>query len=404
MASSSAWFATCTRGLRKFLSWQQVFVVVAVALFAILKVIDWEGAEFGPILIYSLVIGNLTWPAMNVLAPFSDRFRSPYNWLVFIPTLFVVALASSILALLVTLAVYRSPLAAFWAQFWTGGRLGVMMVMIVGIIIHLYNDTRAKLESRNLELQRTLEVGKTESQHQEEELGKAREIQEGLLPKKIPQVRGLEIAGSWQPARAIGGDFYDVVKFSDRTVGVCIGDVVGKRLSAALLMANVQASFRAFTSEVTAPGLLAGKLNDVLCNNLAADKFITFWYCVIDVHARSMTYAGAGHWPPILFRKSGQAISLREGGTPLGIFPDQIYEHARVNLEPGDQLVLYTDGLTEATNSEGEEFGEARLVELTNRNLRLSAADLLATVAKEVNRYCGGNFQDDLTLVVVSVK
>ncbi|MGH9713209.1 MAG: PP2C family protein-serine/threonine phosphatase [Candidatus Acidiferrales bacterium] len=404
MVSSSAWFQTCTRGLRKFVSWQQVFIVVAVALFAVLKVTDWEGAEFGPILIYSLVIGNLVWPVMNVLAPFSERFRSPYNWVVFIPTLFAVALSSSTLALLVTLAVYRAPLSVFRAQFLTGGRLGVIVVMIVGIIIHLYKDTRAKLESRNRELQQTLEVGKTESQQQEEELGKAREIQEGLLPKRIPQVRGLEIAGEWQPARAVGGDFYDVVRFSERQIGICIGDVVGKRLSAALLMANVQASFRAFTSELSTPGLLTGKLNDVLCNNLAADKFITFWYCVIDVHEGSLSYAGAGHWPPILFRKSGQAISLREGGTPLGIFPDQIYQHTGVNLESGDQLVLYTDGLTEAASADGEEFGEERLIELTGRNLGLSASELLATVSKEVTRYCGGNFQDDVTLVVVNVK
>jgi phosphoserine phosphatase RsbU/P len=170
------------------------------------------------------------------------------------------------------------------------------------------------------------------------------------------------------------------------------------------LMANVQASFRAFTSEVSTPGLLTGKLNDVLCNNIAADKFITFWYCVIDVHEGSMSYAGAGHWPPILFRKSGQAISLKEGGTPLGIFPNQIYEHTGVNLESGDQLVLYTDGLTEATNSDGEEFGEARLIELASRHLRLGAPELLNILAKEVTRFCGGNFQDDLTLVVVSVR
>lgn len=404
MASLSELFQTCTRGLRTFLSWQQIFLVAAVALFAVLKVTGWEGAEFGPILIYSLVIGNLTWPAMNVLAPFSDRFRSPYNWIVFIPILFVVALVGSMLALFVTLMVYRAPIAEFRVQFWTGGRLGVVMVMIVGIVVHLYKDTRARLESRNLELQRTLEDGKTESQQQEEELGKAREIQEGLLPKRIPQVRGLEIAGTWQPARAVGGDFYDVVKFSEKRIGVCIGDVVGKRLSAALLMANVQASFRAFTSEPSTPGLLTGKLNAVLCNNIAADKFITFWYCVIDVHDGTMSYTGAGHWPPILFRKSGQAISLREGGTPLGIFPDQIYEHTGVNLEAGDHLVLYTDGLTEATNSEGEEFGEARLIELASRHLRLGAPELLSTLAKEVTRFCGGNFQDDLTLVVVSVK
>jgi phosphoserine phosphatase RsbU/P len=404
MDSISAFFSSSSRSLRKILFWQQVFVVVAVALFAVLKVTNWEGADFGAILIYSLVIGNLVWPAMNWLAPLSDRCGSPYNWLVFIPTLFLVALASSALALLVTLAVYRAPLSVFPAQFRTGGRLGVIVVLIVGVIIHFYTRTRARLERRNLELQRTVEYGKSESQRQEEELDKAREIQEGLLPKKIPQVRGLEIAGVWQPTLAVGGDFYDVVKFSDRRVGVCIGDVVGKRLSAALLMANLQASFRAFASEIISPGSLTGKLNDVLCNNIAADKFITFWYGMIDVHEGKLSYAGAGHWPPILLRKSGEVLSLKEGGTPLGIFPGQPYEPASVELESGDHLMLYTDGLTEATNSAGEEFGEKRLLELMIRNHRLSTSELLETVAKEVTRFCAGNFQDDLTLVVVTVK
>jgi sigma-B regulation protein RsbU (phosphoserine phosphatase) len=383
---------------------QQVLIVVAVAVFALLKVTDMRGVDFGVILIYSLVIGNLTWPTMVWLAPFCGRFRTPIDWIVYVPLLLLVALASSVLALLAVLIIYRAPLAEFREQYWIGGRLGVVVVLIVGSIIRLYGLTRERLEVRNLELQRTLEDGKTQSQIQEEELGKAREIQEALLPKQIPQVRGLEIAGVWQPTLAVGGDFYDIVKFSEGKVGICIGDVVGKRISAALLMANLLASFRAFVSEVVSPGVLVGRLNDVLCNNIAADKFITFWYCTIDVHKGALSYTGAGHWPPILFRKSGEAISLREGGTPLGIFPDQPYDITGVKLESGDQLVLYTDGLTEAVNSEGEEFGEARLIKLTNRHLRLSASDLLETVAKEVTRYCGGNFQDDLTLVIVSVK
>lgn len=404
MASPSARFSFSSPGLRKFVARQQVLIIVAVAVFAVLKVTNTKGADFGPILIYSLVIGNLTWPAMIWLAPFSNRFRSPFDWLVYIPILFLGALVSSVLALLAVLAMYRSPLAEFREQYWIGGRLGVVVVLIVGCIIRLYDVTRERLERRNLELQRSLEDGKTQSQKQDEEFGKAREIQEGLLPKKIPQLRGLEIAGVWKPALAVGGDFYDIVKFSEGKVGVCIGDVVGKRISAALLMANLLASFRAFVSEVVPPGILAGKLNDVLCNNIAADKFITFWYCTIDVHQGRLSYAGAGHWPPILLRKSGEAISLKEGGTPLGIFPDQQYGITGVKLESGDQLVLYTDGLTEAMNSNGEEFGEARLVALANRNLRLSASDLLETVSKEVTRYCGGDFQDDFTLVIVSVK
>lgn len=404
MASPSARSSSSFQGLRRILPRQQLFIVIAIALFAVLKITDWKGAEFAPIVIYTFVIGNLTWPAMNRLAPFSDRFRSPYNWIVFVPILFIVALASSTLALLVTLAVYRAPLSMFRQLFWTGGRLGVLMVLIVGCIIHFYNQTRAMLERRNWELQRTVEDGKSQSEEQQQEMGKAREIQEGLLPKRIPQVRGLEIAGVWQPARAIGGDFYDVVKFSERKMGVCIGDVVGKGISAALLMANLQASFRAFTPEAISPGTLVEKMDGVLCNNIAGDKFVTFCYCTIDVAEGKLTYAGAGHWPPILLRRSGEAIVMRDGGPPLGIFPSGVYGDTILELGPGDQLVFYTDGLTEATNSEGREFGERRLIELASQHLRLSAEQLLEKIVREVTRFCAGDFQDDLTMVVVSVK
>jgi phosphoserine phosphatase RsbU/P len=404
MASPSARSSWSFPGLRRILPRQQLFIVIAIALFAVLKITDWQGAEFGPIVIYTFVIGNITWPAMNRLAPFSDRFRNPYNWIVFVPILFIVALASSTLALLVTLAVYRAPLSMFRRLFWTGGRLGVLMVLIVGCIIHFYNLMRAMLERRNWELQRTVEDGKSQSVEQQQEMGKAREIQEGLLPKRIPQVRGLEIAGVWQPARAIGGDFYDVVKFSERKMGVCIGDVVGKGISAALLMANLQASFRAFTPEAISPGTLVGKMNGVLCNNIAGDKFVTFCYCTIDVAEGRLTYAGAGHWPPILLRRSGEAIVLRDGGPPLGIFPGGVYEDTILELGSGDQLVFYTDGLTEATNSEGHEFGEQGLIELGSQHLRLGAEQLLEKIVREVTRFCAGNFQDDLTMVVVSVK
>jgi sigma-B regulation protein RsbU (phosphoserine phosphatase) len=169
-------------------------------------------------------------------------------------------------------------------------------------------------------------------------------------------------------------------------------------------MANLQASFRAFASEAVSPGTLVGKLNEVISSNIAADKFITFCYCAIDATDNRATYASAGHCPPILFHKSGEAVPLREGGTPLGIFPDRKYEDAGLQLEPGDRLVLYTDGLTEAMNSEEQEFGELRLVELGSRNIALSASEMLAAIKKEVVSFCNGSFQDDFTLVVVAVK
>ena len=390
--------------VRIFLSNQGLYLVVAVALFAILRVTNWHGADFGAVLLYSLVAGNFVSPAMNRLTPWSSSFESPYNWITYEVCLFFVSVVSSAAAVLVTMVAYQVPLELFSAQFKGGGRLGVVVVMIVGTIVHLYNETRATLEHTTRELQRTVELRKTQSQLQEEELDKAREIQERLLPKIIPQIRGLDVAGAWQPASVVSGDYFDVLKFGENKIGVCICDVVGKGISAALLMANLQATFRAFASEPTSPGSVVTKLNEVICNNIAPDKFVTFCYCLIDANERTLTYASAGHWPPILLRRSGNSLSLKEGGPPLGLFPVHDYRDIVVPLESGDQLIMYTDGLTEALNPEGQEFGEANLTRLGLQNMRLGATHMLDTLKREVNRHCGGCFQDDLTLVVVAVK
>jgi sigma-B regulation protein RsbU (phosphoserine phosphatase) len=406
MTFSIAKLSSHSDGARTFFSRQGVLFVVAVALFAILWVtnVRGRGTGFVPVLLYTLIIGNLTTPIMNRLAPLSSRLRFPWDWVAFLIFLFLTAVAIASLTVVIIMAVYRIPIGSYFPQLWSSGRLVIVVVLVVGSIRHLHEESRVRLEGKNLELQRAVEIGNTRSQQQEKELDKAREIQEGLLPKKIPQVRGLEVAGAWQPASTVGGDYFDVLKFSERKLGVCIGDVVGKGISAALLMANLQASFRAFASEAVSPGVLVGKLNEVLSNNIAPDKFVTFCYCMIDTRDNRFTYASAGHCPPILFHKSGEAVPLKEGGTPLGIFPDRKYEDAGLQIESGDRLVLYTDGLTEAMNSDEQEFGERRLVELGSRKIALGASELVAAIKKEVGSFCNGSFQDDFTLVVVAVK
>src|ERR1700745_3727064 len=358
--------------IRAFLSNQGLLLIVALAVFAILRVTNWSGADFGAIVLYSLMAGNLVYPAMNRVAPCASRFPSPYNWVAYESCLVLVALVSSAAAVAVTMAAYRVPLERFASQFRGGGRLGVVVVLIVGTIIHLYNLTNAKLEHTSRELKRTLELGKTQAQRQEQDLDQAREIQERLLPKRIPQSRGLDIAGAWNPASVVSGDYFDVVKFGDTKIGVCICDVVGKGISAALLMANLQASFRAFASEPVSPGAVVSKLNEVICNNIASDKFVTFCYCTLDVNTSTLTYASAGHWSPVLLRRSGQTHSLKDGGPPLGLFPDHAYDNIELELAPGDHLVLYTDGLTEARNTSGVEFGERSVTRIGNENMRLT--------------------------------
>jgi sigma-B regulation protein RsbU (phosphoserine phosphatase) len=404
MPFSAPKFFSPSGSMRRFLSSQLLNVLVAVALFAVLWVVDWRRADFAGILIYSVVAGSVTMAVMKRIAPVFMRLSLFYHWLVYLCLLFLVALASSILSVAVIMLVFQIPYSQFGTEFWLSGRLGTVVITLVGILYHLYTESRSALEVRNLELQRTADVAQTHSQQQGQELEKAREIQEGLLPKKIPQVKGLEVAGAWQPARVVGGDYYDVLKFSERKIGICIGDVVGKGITAALLMANLQASFRAFAEEGMSPGALCGKLHGVISNNVAQEKFVTFCYCTIDAEKNKLTYASAGHCPPLLLRGRGEAISLKEGGTPLGILPGKEYADTEVQLEAGDRLVLYTDGLTEAMNAEDEEFGEPRLVGLGRKNTGLGAAELLEVIRKEVSGFSGGSFQDDFTLVVVAVK
>jgi serine phosphatase RsbU (regulator of sigma subunit) len=406
MTFSIAKLLSHSDGARTFFSRQGVLFVVAVALFAVLWVTNMRGPGTGfvPVLLYTLIIGNLTTPIMNHLAPYSSRLRFPLDWIAYLTLLFLTAVAVVSLTLTIVMVLYRISFDSFFGQLWSTGKLVVVVILIVGSVRHLHEESRVRLEGKNLELQRAVEMENTRSQQQARELDKAREIQEGLLPKKIPQVRGLEVAGMWQPASVVGGDYFDVLKFSESKMGVCVGDVVGKGISAALLMANLQASFRAFASEAVSPGVLVGKLNEVLSNNIAPDKFVTFCYCTIDTRNNRFTYASAGHCPPILFHKSGEAVPLKEGGTPLGIFPERKYEDGGLAMESGDRLVLYTDGLTEAMNSDEEEFGERRLVDLGSQKIALGAAELVAAIKKEVVSFCNGSFQDDFTLVVVAVK
>jgi len=197
---------------------------------------------------------------------------------------------------------------------------------------------------------------------QERDFEKAREIQQGLLPKQIPQLAGYEIACAWQPARAVAGDYYDVIKLSDSALGICIADVVGKGMPAALLMSNLQAIVRAMASEDMPPKQLCEKVNRVISSNMTPGKFITFFYCLLDAKQKKLSYSNAGHNRPILFHQDGTWLELKEGGLALGMSRERNYEQGEAELKSGDRLLLFTDGVTEVVNAEREEFGEERLV------------------------------------------
>ena len=236
----------------------------------------------------------------------------------------------------------------------------------------------------------------------EEEMAEAEQIQRALLPKELPRIEGLEMAVAWQPARAVGGDYFDVLKFGDHHTGICIADVAGKGMPAALLMSNVQAVLKSFASETIAPGDLCASVNAVVCENIVLNRFISCFYALVDSRKRKLSYANAGHYPPMLVRH-GRCLRLSEGGPVLGVFPHQHYGQQEIDLQKGDCLALFTDGVTEACNASGEEFGEARLQQLLIAGQKLPASELQERVMLAVTEFADGSFDDDVTLMVLRV-
>jgi sigma-B regulation protein RsbU (phosphoserine phosphatase) len=238
----------------------------------------------------------------------------------------------------------------------------------------------------------------------EREIEEARAIQIGFLPKEIPQIPGYEIAGAWQPARIVGGDYYDVFAFGGDTLGLCIADVAGKGMPAALLMSNLQAAVRGIASAYLSPEILCERLNSLICRSIASDRFITFFYAHLDGGSGQLCYANAGHNAPIIAHRDGTHDRLDQGGGVLGIFQSQNYVMGTHALARGDRVLLFTDGLTEACGVDGDEFGDARLIRLLEENCEAGAEQLQKTILDAVGRFCGGNWQDDATLIVVEVE
>jgi len=238
---------------------------------------------------------------------------------------------------------------------------------------------------------------------QEREISEARAIQQGFLPKEIPQLAGYEIAGTWQPARAVGGDYFDFLAFEGHTLGFCIADVAGKGMPAAMLMSNLQAGVRGLATPSLSPEVLCERLNSLVCRNIASDRFITFFYAHLDGARHRLHYVNAGHNAPIVFHHDGSFDRLSEGGGVLGVFDHQQFVLGTKDLAAGDRVVLFTDGVTEASNPENIEFGESRLLGLLENNRDASAVELQRKILTAAAEFCGGVWQDDATLIVIAV-
>jgi sigma-B regulation protein RsbU (phosphoserine phosphatase) len=243
------------------------------------------------------------------------------------------------------------------------------------------------------------------------ELTMAAGVQQRLFPAEPPTVSHLELAGFCQPARGVGGDYYDFVEADDEQVGIVIADVAGKGMAAALVMSNVQAALRSHAAaRRRQPGVdgsaadLVGDINRLLCGITDGATYVTFFYARYDPARRRLTYVNGGHNAPVVAGADGTMRTLDATGLPLGILPDALYEEASLTLDPGDLLLAYTDGVTESLDREGEEFGATRLHALATSLAGASADAVQHAVVEAVGAWSAGTSpHDDLTVVAARV-
>lgn len=233
----------------------------------------------------------------------------------------------------------------------------------------------------------------------------AQAIQRALLPIDIPSLPGCSLAARWQPAATFGGDLYDVTLLGDERVAISIGDVSGKGLPAALLMANVQASVRACTALDQSPGAVVSRLNRDLSRNVALRRFVTLVVAIYDGATRRLTYCNAGHPPPLLVRADGSIVRLETGGTVIGAFEDSPFSEATIDIASEDRLVLFTDGITEAGQIDGPQFGDEALFDVLRAPRAGSGSREIAdAILDSSSAFAAGGFQDDATVLVASFR
>jgi len=239
----------------------------------------------------------------------------------------------------------------------------------------------------------------------QEEMRMARDIQLSLLPDHAPVISGFQISAINLPAKMVGGDYYDFLSLPSQKFGFCIGDITGKGMPAAMLMANLQATFRSQVMAFEKCGQCLEGTNKLLFKSTEPTKFATLFYGLLDPNAGRLEYVNGGHDAPILFRKDGKTEFLPATGLLLGVMENVTYASASISFQPNDMLLLYTDGITEAMNKNGDQFSLDRLVKLGKKLTEKSTEEIREYILEEVRHHAAGAPQsDDITLMVIKKK
>lgn len=242
-----------------------------------------------------------------------------------------------------------------------------------------------------------------EKRRMEEELKVASEIQMRLQPVSPPKIEGWEMTGVSFPCREIGGDYYDFIQSKrDNRLVIAVGDVSGKGTGAALLMSSLHAAVRAQSQARVSISEVMSEINQYIYENSPSNKFLTLFYGALDPATGTLCYSNAGHNTPMLVRRGGEIVSLDKGGLPIGMMPGMSYQEESVSFEPGDVLLIYSDGITESVNDRDEEFGETRLVEVIKNNISRSASGIRDRIDEALSRFVGTTAPvDDMTLMII---
>jgi serine phosphatase RsbU (regulator of sigma subunit)/pSer/pThr/pTyr-binding forkhead associated (FHA) protein len=236
----------------------------------------------------------------------------------------------------------------------------------------------------------------------EHELQLASEIQQRFQPTAPPHVAGYELQGISFPCYEIGGDYYDFIERPDGRMLIALGDVSGKGTAAALLMSSLHAAVHAQASSHSSLSETISAVNNYLAENIPSNRFVTLFYAELDPQTGALSFINAGHNPPLIVHAAGTIENLSSGGLPLGILPNSPYREGRTQLQPGDVLVIYSDGVSEAVNPQGEEFGAPRLHSVVGLNLERSAAGIRDRIESALTKFAQGTpAADDITLVIV---
>src|SRR5215216_4231539 len=261
--------------------------------------------------------------------------------------------------------------------------------------------TLASVAAIRVENARLVEA-RLERERLERELALASEIQQRFQPTAPPHVNGYELQGISFPCYEIGGDYYDFIEREDGRLVIALGDVSGKGTAAALLMSSLHAAIHAQSASHDSLVAAISAVNRYLADNIPSNRFVTLFYAELDPESGALSFINAGHNPPIIAKADGTVVQLTAGGLPLGIKRDAEYREGRTQLQRGDVLVIYSDGVTEATSPTGEEFGATRLYEVVSRNIEASAAGIRDRIESSLTKFSQGtSAADDITLVIV---